>query len=299
MRYNILWIDDEYKIQEDFISFAEQSNIDITPFESHEEGMISLDNKPDFYHAVILDAKVKKGKVATVTNLEGLKASRDRLIEINKDTYLPYFIFTGQPDYTTNEMFSQSYGKFYNKGEDNEQLMKDIIHACQNHPEIQARKSYPEVFLPFDKNILSDSSKKLLIDIIQNFENKNFAKKNLTTQRDLLEAIFKCLNNPIPCIPNSFFNSSQNNKPNLAWCVMFFEDRREVRDANGQLHKLNKDVNESIKAALKKVKESASEFSHLKEEDIVKYPFISNSFLLFEILTWLPDFAETHYKNYI
>ena len=35
------------------------------------------------------------------------------------------------------------------------------------------------------------------------------------------------------------------------------------------------------------------------EEDIVKYPFISNSFLLFEILTWLPEFAETHYKNYI
>ena len=297
MNYNILWIDDDYKTQEDFISFAEHFGLDITPFESHEEGMISLESKPKFYHAVILDAKVKKAKDDTVTNLDGLKASRDKLIEMNKDTYLPYFIFTGQPDYTTNEIFKQSFGKFYTKGDDNEQLMKDIIQECESHPEIQARKSHPEVFLPFDKNILSENSKKLLIDIIQNVENKNFAKKNLTTQRDLLEAIFKSLNE-MTCMPNSFFNSSMNNKPNLEWCVMFLEDR-ETRDGNGQSHKLNKNINKSIKSAFRKVKESTNEFSHLKEEDIVKYPFISNSFLLFEILTWLPEFAETHYKNYI
>lgn len=297
MRYNILWIDDDYKTQEDFISFAEQLKIDVFPFESHEEGIISLDSKPSFYHAVILDAKVKNGKDDTVTNLDGLKASRDLLIEMNKDTYLPYFIFTGQTDYTTNEIFIQSYGKFYTKGDDNEVLVKDIINACQGHPEIQARKSYPDVFLPFDKNILSENCKKLLIDIIQNIESKNFAKKNLTTQRDLLEAIFKSLNE-MTCIPNSFFTTTMNNKPNLEWCVMFIEDR-DTRDANGQSHKLNKNINRSIKAAFRKVKESTNEFSHLKDEDIVKYPFISNSFLLFEILTWLPEFAETHYKNYI
>lgn len=133
--------------------------------------------------------------------------------------------------------------------------------------------------------------KKLLVDIIQNIEDKNFAKKNLTTQRDLLEAIFKTLNNPIPCIPNSFFNSLMNDKPNLEWCVMFLENR-ETRDAKGLSYKLNKNINKSIKAAFRKLKESTNEFSHLKEEDIVKYPFISNSFLLFEILNWLPVFAN-------
>ena len=298
MNLNILWIDDDYKTQEDFISFAEQDGIDIYPFESHEEGMDSLYNKPNFYHGVILDAKVKKGKDDTVTNLEGLKASRDKLIEINKDFYLPFFIFTGQPDYISNEMFSQSYGDYYIKGDDNEKLIKDIIEACSKHDEAQARILHPEVFKAFDKGILTDSAKKLLIDIIQNIENKNFAKKNINTQRDLLEAIFKSLNNPIPCIPNGFFNSLQNNKPNLAWCVMFLEDRREVKDGNSQLHKLNKNIDESIKAALKKLKESSSEFSHLKDEDIVKYPFLSNSFLLFEILIWLHEFVEEHYPNY-
>lgn len=299
MNLNILWIDDDYKTQEDFISFAEQDRIDVYPFESHEEGMESLYSKPNFYHGVILDAKVKKSKDDTLTGLEGLKASRDKLIEINKDSYLPFFIYTGQPDYISNEMFSQSFGKYYIKGDDNEKLIKDIILACNEHEEVQAKKLHPEVFKAFDNGILPDSAKKLLIDIIHNIENKNFAKKNINTQRDLLEAIFKCLNNPIPCIPSSFFNPLQNNKPNLAWCVMFIEDRREVKDNNGQLHKLNKEINESIKSSFKKLKESSSEFSHLKEEDIVKYPFLSNSFLIFEILIWLPEFVDKHYKNYI
>lgn len=296
MRYNILWIDDDYKTQEDFISFAEQLKIDITPFESHEEGMISLEKNS--YHAVILDAKVKKEKADTTTGVAGLAASRDRLIEINKDIHLPYFIFTGQPDYMKDEMFVQSYGEFYIKGDDNEKLIKDIISECDKHPEIQARKSYPEVFVPFDKNILSEKSKNLLIDIITNMEIKNYAKKNLTTQRDILEAIFKSLNNPIPCLPDSFFDLTKNNKPNLEWCTMFIEDR-DTRDGNGQTFKLNKNINRSIKSAMRKIKESTNEFSHLKEEDIVMYPFISNAFLLFEILIWLPEFVEQHYKNYI
>ena len=63
--------------------------------------------------------------------------------------------------------------------------------------------------------------------------------------------------------------------------------------------KLNKNINKSIKSAIRKVKESGNEFSHLKDEDIVKYPFLSNSFLLFEILIWLPEFVEEHYPNYI
>lgn len=298
MNLNILWIDDDYKTQEDFISFAEQDGIDIYPFESHEEGMESLYSKPNFYHGVILDAKVKKGKEDTVTNLEGLKASRDRLIEINKDFYLPFFIFTGQPDYISNEMFSQSYGDYYVKGDDNEKLIQDIIKACSKHDEAQAKKLHPEMFTAFDKGILPDSAKKLLIDIIHNIENKNFAKKNINTQRDLLEVIFKSLNNPIPCIPNGFYNPSYNNKPNLEWCIMFLEDR-ETKDSNGQSFKLNKNISKNIKSSLRKVKESTNEFSHLKEEDIVKYPFLSNSFLLFEILIWLPEFVEEHYPNYI
>lgn len=83
MRYKVLWIDDEYKKQESLIGDAEQDGIDIFPVESHEEGMEELEKNPN-YHAVILDAKVKHKKDDTVTNLNGLRASRDFLIEYNE-----------------------------------------------------------------------------------------------------------------------------------------------------------------------------------------------------------------------
>ena len=73
MRYNILWIDDDYKIQKDFISFAEQLGLDITAVESHEEGMLELENRKNFYQAVILDAKVKKGIILTLEEKESLE----------------------------------------------------------------------------------------------------------------------------------------------------------------------------------------------------------------------------------
>lgn len=296
MNYNILWIDDDYKTQEDFISFAEQFGLDITPFESHEEGMISLESKPNFYHAVILDAKVKKAKEDTKTGVAGLAASRDRLIEINQDSYLPYFIFTGQPDYMEDEMFVQSYGKFYIKGDDNEQLMNDIIKDCESHPGVQARKSHPEVFTAFDKGILPDSAKKILIDIIHNIENKNFAKKNINSQRDLLEAIYISLRTPIACIPPTLFYD--NGKPDLAKCTLYMEDRI-VKDRTSQEQKLNKIVPNDIKSSFRKLKESTNQYSHLADEVELKNPFLSNSFLLMEILEWLPKFVEEHYPNYI
>ena len=112
MKYKVLWIDDDCNTTgRDFIGQAEQDEVDITAFESHEEGIAFLEKNLNSFHAVILDAKVKHKKDDTVIGLDGLRASRDRLIELNNKVDLPYFIFTGQPDYQTNEVFKESYGE--------------------------------------------------------------------------------------------------------------------------------------------------------------------------------------------
>ncbi|WP_037320636.1 hypothetical protein [Salegentibacter sp. Hel_I_6] len=294
MRYKILWIDDEYKRQEDFIGAAEQEDLDVIPFESHEEGIGELEANPG-YHAVILDAKVKHKKSDTVSNLNGLRASRDFLIEYNKSNYLPYFIFTGQPDYTTNEMFQQSFGKYFIKGNDNEALFKAVLQSQTDRPEIQARKDFAESFKAFDKGILGKKEKKIFLEIIDSFEEKDYRKKNINTQRDFLEAIFISLNNPIPCIPPGLFN---NNKPNQEWCTRFLENR-PTKDGNGNEHRLNENIPKDIKAAFRKLKESTNQYSHLNDEEVVKFPFLSNFYLIMEILCWLPEFVDEHYENYV
>ncbi len=293
MRYKILWIDDEYKKQEDFIGAAEQEDLDVIPFESHEEGIAYLIDNPGF-HAVILDAKVKYKKDDTVTDLNGLRASRDFLIEYGKTQYLPFFIFTGQPDYTSNEMFKQSYGDYFIKGLDNEALLQALIQSQTDRPEIQARKDFPEAFRAFDK-ILGTNDKKILLEIIHCFEEKDFRKKNINSQRDFLEAIFISLNNSIPCIPSGLF---RNGKPNQEWCTRFLENR-PTNDGDGKEHRMNKNIPNDIKSAFRKLKESTNQYSHLNDEAVVKYPFLANFYLIMEILVWLPAFVDENYRNYV
>lgn len=294
MNLKVLWIDDLYKTQQDIIGEAEQDDIDIIPFESHEEGINELKRNPTF-DAVILDAKVKFKKENTVTDLNGLRASRDYLIEYNKTTFLPYFIFTGEPDYKKKEWFEQSFGKYYIKGKDNEKLFQDILKSQQGRPEFQARKDFPESFRSFDLGILGSSDKANFLEVIRCFGEQDYRKKNINSQRDLLEGIFIGLNNPIPCIPNSFFN---NGKPNQEWCVRFLENR-PTDDFNGETHRLDKNIPRDIKAAFRKLKESTNRYSHLNDEAEVKLPFLANFYLLLEVLCWLPEFCdEPEYRNY-
>ncbi|WP_031425531.1 hypothetical protein [Flavimarina sp. Hel_I_48] len=293
MRYKILWIDDEYKKQDDLIGDAEHDGIDITPFESHEEGIEELKVKPNYYHAVILDAKVKERKSDTVTNLNGLRASRDFLIECNNEYYLPHFIFTGQPDYMGNEIFEQSFGEFYIKGQDNERLFKDIIVAQEKRKEIQARKEFPKSFLVFDENILSLSHKYLLLDLIESYQKKDYRKKNLNTQRDLLEAIYIALNTTLPVIPNDPLLIKNDGTPIMDHCTLFFE----LKPIKHKKIYLNHFIPKYIQAAFRKVKESSSQYSHLSEDEIAKYPFLSNFYLLIEICQWMVEFRDQNFPH--
>ena len=298
MTYNVLWIDDEYKTRGvSFITLAEQDDIIIDAVESHEEGMLKLKEKEDFYDAVILDAKVKLNKADTTINLKGLSASRDFLIKYNKDKILPYFIYTGQPDYQKNDVFEDSYGKYYIKGTDNEQLLKDIKAAADNRPQTQARKTFPEVFIPFQNGIIDIKHEHLLLDVLINYMNGDCRKKNVTVQRDLLEAIFKSLNNPIPYLKNEFFDDRQNGRANLENCVKYIEGKRFF--IQRVEFRTDKTIKPKIHAAFRILKESTSELSHLNDNEIVKYPFLNNTFLLLQILIWLPEFVDEHYEYYI
>ncbi len=196
MRFKVLWIDDEYEKQLDLIGDAEQDGIDIFPFKSSEEGMAELERDLYKFHAVILDAKVKKQKGDNVSGLAGLAASRDRLIEINREVYLPYFIFTGQPDYMTNEMFRESYGDYYIKGTDNQRLFDSIREKVENKTEYIIQRDYYEAFeicdTYFDRDI-----KKTLLNILSSVKQplQKFDDELYFTQiRIVLESIFRVAN---------------------------------------------------------------------------------------------------------
>lgn len=226
MSYNVLWIDDEYKTRGiSFITLAEQEDINIDAVESHEEGMLKLKGNEDFYDAVILDAKVKLNKEDTTTNLKGLSASRDFLIQYNKDNILPYFIFTGQPDYQKNSDFKDSYGKYYIKGIDNEQLLEDIKVSADKQPRAQVRHKNPKIFKIFELGYLSESVEANIIELlIQPLPKNNSELKGILANiRSIHESCFLKLAsiNVIPrnltSVPQKFKHLSGNIKRDNNW----------------------------------------------------------------------------------
>jgi DNA-binding NtrC family response regulator len=143
MNIEVLWIDDEYLKQSCVISDAELDGINLHPVESHEEGIIAIKENRFSFHAVILDAKVKLNKGDNLLSLKGLRESRDFLIKQQK---LPFFIFTGQPDYLSDEQFRDSYGDFYVKGKDNQKLFDDIKKAVENSDNFKIQSEFEDVF---------------------------------------------------------------------------------------------------------------------------------------------------------
>lgn len=301
--YKVLWLDDEHENFQSIKDEALLENVRLIGYTNANDGGLELSKNHANYDAVILDGLFLRTEESDISNVAFGDVAKI-LVELkSKGILMPWFIFSGQPSFVKDknslvEIFKEdasANGKVFdkNKDEDFVELLNEIKTAANLNPVRKLKMESPEAFLPFDLNIIDKSFEPILIEILFALQNKDYTKKNLNVQRDLLEAIYRTLNNPIPCIHDSFFDNAKNDKPNLEWCTRFMEDR----EVNGQ--KLNKPVPQSIKSALRKLKESTSEYSHLSEETIIKLPFLSNTFLLMEILEWLPDFVKTHYKNYI
>lgn len=288
----VLLVDDKDDYCQSLVGIGRQNNFNIVYRLDWETGFEVLKNDPSI-EFVILDGK---GKIEEDQEVEKdnfvFRAIQD-IIQWSgeKKRYLPYCVNTGFID---NFGGLEGNAKIFEKSEKDRWLMLQHIKeevAISNYRTV--RMNYDEAFTPFDLNILDKGHEALLVEIITALSNEDYAKKNLNVQRDLLEAIFKSLNNPVPCIPTAFFDATKKSKPNLESCTRFMEDR----DSYG--YKLNKAVPQSIKSAFRKLKESTSEYSHLSDEVILKLPFLSNTFLLMEILEWLPDFVKKNYPNYI
>ena len=111
-KYHILWIDDEWDSMTSFKKHCLfEYQMELHPFKTQKEGLDDYAKHPDFYEAVILDAKVLDESEQEVANVSSLQKAVMRIKEQFSD--LPYFISTGQPDLLSDEMFKSFFPDFY------------------------------------------------------------------------------------------------------------------------------------------------------------------------------------------
>lgn len=292
-KYNVLWIDDEHESIKAMHKTAIDFDITLFPFKSMNGGCTEFQNNTSKYDAILFDAKFFENETDEPgsEDTKWVHKAKDWIKDVDKT--ISFFVLTGQAEAYNSREFKNAFPYVFNKGveEDEENLFKLLVEASANREITQLRHNYIEAFRAFEIGIVSRKYELLLINVIQAYNKKDFRKVNITIQRDLLEGIYMSLNKEIPCIPDALFNDK--GLPIQEHCTKYMEDR----NVDGQ--KLNKEVPQVIKSAFRKLKESTNEYSHLSDETIVKIPFLANTFLLMEILEWLPGFAQTHYNNYI
>lgn len=285
MNIKVLWIDDEYKKQINFIIAAEQKNIDIEPVESTEEGLESVKSDPNRFDAVILDAKGKLSPESGASDLKGMKEALDYFRDSSNN--IPYFIFTGQPDYLDNRTFKDLVGEFYKKPEDADKLFKDIEERVKNSLSYQIRNKYQDVFKAFSQNHLDLKTENRLLHLIKGLKKDNLSGSVFNEIRKVMEAIFYDFNKQQLMIEECF----PFEEINLTYCVYYFcgklkINKTYIKTPNGIV------APKDIQHTLHFIKDITNTGSHHNEKSrSTDYLVYSAIYALMNILIW--------YKNLI
>lgn len=167
IRYEILWIDDEW---DKMASFKEECEvihqIKLHPFRTQKAGMEALDENLKRWDAILLDARMlDQSEENEVAKLDGLRKAIAHINQLSSRRSIPYFIFTGQPDLMSNEMFKQSFGKYYNKRMDGEKLIADMKSTIGQSTRYQVKTFYPDAVE--DMSFLSEDERESVLDILE------------------------------------------------------------------------------------------------------------------------------------
>lgn len=146
-KYKILWIDDQYELLSELMERCKLMNgFEITKCRFAKEGMAIFERHLEEWSAVILDAKVLMESMNEIANLQGLCYCRDRINELKTKRYVPMFVFTGQPDLISSEVFKDMVPKYYSKGDDDDQLIEDIKSEADQLEETRIIHKHQTVF---------------------------------------------------------------------------------------------------------------------------------------------------------
>lgn len=191
-KYKILWIDDQYELLSELMERCEVINgFEITKCRFAKEGMKTFERHLEEWSAVVLDAKVLMESLNEIPNLSGLRYCRDHINELKPRRYVPMFVFTGQPDLISNEMFENMVDKYYSKGDDDDQLIEDIIAAADQQEETQIIHKHQTVFDAWPK------SKHDLLRILKVLENEDWQNNSVLNDirkimSDVMDKLYEC-----------------------------------------------------------------------------------------------------------
>lgn len=218
-KHVILWIDDEWDKMSAFRMECEDLyNLILEPYKTCKEGLLALERDLDKWDAVLLDAKMLDESENEVASLKGLGKAKKRLDELSSKKKIPYFIFTGQPDLSSDDNFSAFFGEFYVKSRDEKRLLDDIVTAINLVDRNQIKSNYQDLFSSLESLGISEYTKDTFLDILLPLHYKEKEEgfrpvHHYTQLRKVIEYLFRVCGEvglvPEQCIENGLVNLNQ------------------------------------------------------------------------------------------
>ncbi len=291
-RYDVLWIDDQFEIQEAFLESAYLNGIDIVPYKISKIGMDILEKNLFKYDAVILDAKVYNESEDEVAKLTGLTSSIYRLKQLNNKRVIPYFIFTGQPDLIDNATFSEMVGEVfvYKKTKDNAQLFSDLKVQADLQEATQLKHKHYKVFEVCTEKYIGDYASQDLFNILSNIDSEDL-NNQFNSVRKVVEDIFHCFHK-YELLPQEFVTPTVS----LQESSKFLSGQKQKEYTLNPDSKLPKVISDSIRSILD-VTQPASHRAkideHLKTVNNT-YLVKGSIFQLLDVIVWVKNHIDTN-----
>lgn len=187
-KYKILWIDDKWEELDSFKDVCElpKHGIEIVPCKYSIDGMKIFEEQLEEWSGVILDAKVLMSKEDKLDQLKGLTYSLRRIHELSHKRYVPYYIFTGQPDTASGTAFAEEhYDHYYEKDRDEDRLIADIKRNALDLEETRIVHKYQDVFDQWPK------SRHDLLRILKVLEDEDWQNNSVLNDiRKIMDDVF-------------------------------------------------------------------------------------------------------------
>ena len=159
--YNVIWLDDEWEIQQEFKDECEDLHIHLQPYSFQKAAMEELDKHPNSWDAIILDGEIKDQSDHEEPSTKGLLKALMYLAEKHKQ--IPRFISTGKDKVRDNEMLKDEH--IYIKDIDDEKLFDDIRNTIDNIERFRVKLLYKDVI-----ELIGNINKDVCESIISIFE---------------------------------------------------------------------------------------------------------------------------------
>ncbi|RXJ51087.1 hypothetical protein [Gelidibacter gilvus] len=215
--YKVLWFDDEFNSNKgmNIIDNANEEYIELIGVTNAKVGIDMLTSSPDNYDAILLDGLFFVGDTEqeNYTDIAFREVAKTILKLKAQDIVIPWFVYSGQKEFVKSKHSHQltfedeNYGKrTYDKNSDQDQvdLWKDIIKACNERDSVRVRLKYFNPFEMCTDNYLGKKHFDRLHHLVLGLENPSqikIAQDSLNGIRKIIEAVFAKLNE-IGCIPD-------------------------------------------------------------------------------------------------